>query len=59
MGNRDRLTQVAATWGIDYAEGELITATRDGELRTARDQTPIQIATPIHRWLPTGVGTAG
>lgn len=70
VGARDRHLDIARGWGIDYAdgiptvavldaEGELITATRDGELRTARDQTPIQIATLIHRWLPAGVGTAG
>ena len=54
---------IAGGWDIDYAdgipsvavldgEGELLTATRDGELRTARSLNPIQIATQVHRWLP-------
>lgn len=67
VGNRDRLTQIAAAWDIDYAagipavvvldaDGEVVTATRHGELRTARTLSPIQIATHVHRWLPEGAG---
>lgn len=63
IGARDRHVQIAQGWGIDYtagvpavaildADGELITATTHGELRTARSLSPIEIATMIHRWLP-------
>ena len=69
VGARDRHVGIAEAWGIDYAagiptvavldaDGELISATHDGELRTARTLTPIEIATLVHRWLPAGVGTA-
>jgi len=62
-GNRDRHVQIAAGWNLDYAaglptvavldpEGELIEATRQGELAAARSMSPIEVATLIHRWLP-------
>lgn len=63
VGARDRHTAVAGGWGIDYAagipalaaldgDGELVAATRDGELRHARAMTPIQIAQVLHPLLP-------
>lgn len=69
IGDRDRFTSMAAGWGLAYAagiptvavlddRGELVAATLDGELRTARTLSPIDVATLVHRWLPEGVGTA-
>jgi len=62
-GNRDRHVELAEGWGISYAQGlpavavldsdgELVAATRDGELASARLLSPIDIATRVHRWLP-------
>ena len=62
-GNRDRHVAIAEGWGISYAQGlpavavldadgELVAATRDGELASARLLSPIDVATRVHRWLP-------
>ena len=62
-GNRDRHVAIAEGWGISYArglpavavldrDGELVAATRDGELASARLLSPIDVATLVHRWLP-------
>jgi hypothetical protein len=69
-GNRDRHLALAEGWGLSYArglpavavldaDGELVAATREGELASARLLSPIDVATLVHRWLPEGVGTAG
>lgn len=66
VGARDRHTAIAAGWGIDYAngipavvaldgDGELVAATRDGELRHARTLSPIEIAQVLHPLLPAAV----
>jgi len=66
VGARDRHTAIAAGWGIDYAagipavaaldgDGELVAATRDGELRHARALSPIEIAQLLHPLLPAAV----
>jgi thiol-disulfide isomerase/thioredoxin len=69
-GNRDRHLALAEGWGLSYArglpavavldgDGELVAATRQGELASARLLSPIDVATLVHRWLPEGAGTAG
>ncbi len=63
VGDREHHRDTAAGWGIDLArgipavavldsEGELVTATTDGELAAARSMTPIELATLVHRWMP-------
>lgn len=61
VGRRDRNLDLMADYGMDVwkgipalavieADGTLVGAQRDGELRTARDLAPVEIATAFHRW---------
>jgi hypothetical protein len=62
VGDREHHRRIASDWGIDYAagipaaavldaDGELVTATTEGELASARTMSPIEVATLVHRWM--------
>lgn len=70
VGNRDRHLDLAETWGVDYAagipavavldgDGELVGATRAGELASATTLTPMALVTLLHPWLPESVRGTG
>ena len=64
VGQRDRCQELMAELDLDVrrgipsmaildAEGEIVGALRDGELRNARGMSPLEIATLFHRWAPS------
>ncbi len=64
VGRRDRCQELMAELDLDVrrgipsmavldAEGEVVGALRDGELRNARGMSPLEIATLFHRWSPS------
>lgn len=63
LGNRDRNLTLLERYGIRVeagiptiafldADGRLVKGLADGELRTARAMTPLEIAELFHRWQP-------
>lgn len=63
VGNRDRNLGLMADYGMRVeagipavavleADGSLLAAQREGELRNARALSPVEIAEVFHRWRP-------